>query len=209
MIGVIMLRKRYKPFFKEEIHKTDGGFFRGEYKGKKEYFQTEDEAKEYEANGAIEDQIADKKEKNKSKKIGHVNEHGYEYNDHDSKASSKKHAGTWEVKNKDGKIEYAVKDEDVIHTKSNPEGVVIFKSKKEREKYLNKIKDPEQREKKKQVAMKKDQASHREGDIWTTDNEQQIAVKYKDKKGKVNTVYLDIDSFKSKEDAMKKAHTYL
>lgn len=61
--------KRYKPFkFDEEIVKTEGGLFRGEYKGQKQYFQTEDDAKEYEQKGNIADQEKEKRDSEEASK---------------------------------------------------------------------------------------------------------------------------------------------
>jgi hypothetical protein len=62
--------KRYKPFkFDEEVIETDSGLFRGEYKGRKQYFQTKDDAEQYEKQGNAVDKDIEKQDKEeKSKK---------------------------------------------------------------------------------------------------------------------------------------------
>lgn len=61
--------KRYKPFkFDEEVIETDSGLFRGEYKGRKQYFQTKDDAEQYEKQGNAVDKDIDKQDKEETSK---------------------------------------------------------------------------------------------------------------------------------------------
>jgi hypothetical protein len=201
--------KRYIPFkFEEEVIETDGGYFRGTYKGSNQYFDTKDKAEEYEKEGNIIDKYKAAKEQRKPKKAGHVNEHGYEYNEHDAEANGKKHGHTWELEGKDGKTEYAVKDEDSVDLKNNPEGVKIFKSEKERDKYLSNIEDEDERIKQQKKALKKDHDSHMVGDKWTTPDGKKIGIKYKDKQGKSITTYFIISKYESPEKADEAASKF-
>lgn len=196
--------KRYIPFtFTEKIEKTSSGYFKGIYKGKARYFDTSEDAEKYEKEGGLIDKVKADQEKKRPKKIGHENEHGYVYDDHDAQASGKKHGHTWEIKN-GKKTEYAVKDEDLIDVKNNPEGVKKFKTAKERDKYLAKITDKKVRSKKLAKDLKKDQDSHMVGDIWTTKDGKKIAVKYK-KKGEIFTDYIDIEKAEGGIEGARKA----
>lgn len=61
--------KRYKPFkFDEEVIETDSGLFRGEYKGRKQYFQTKDDAEQYEKQGNAVDKDIEKQDKEEASK---------------------------------------------------------------------------------------------------------------------------------------------